>query len=98
VLGLDLIHTFGVDVVGQGPAHQHLDAVADPFAHRVDTRGLRPSLSSMSSTAAARSGTESISVPSRSNITSRGSSREQLLEAAHGRASASSARILSMTS
>ena len=99
VFGLDVIHRRMVDATGQRPTHQYRCAVANPLAHRIHACWLAAKAEQHRVHRCRQVGNR---VDQRAIQIEHHQpwqfAREQLLKTAHGRVSASSERILSMTS
>ncbi|MNL25559.1 hypothetical protein D3C87_1470440 [compost metagenome] len=99
LLSLGVVDHRMFDTTGQRPSHQHRGAIADPLTHRFDAGRLTPEFEQHVIHSRRKVGDRidqrAIQIE---HHQTRQTPREQLLKATHGRASASSERILSMTS
>ncbi|MNE55942.1 hypothetical protein D3C80_1508140 [compost metagenome] len=97
--GLGVIDRRMIDAAGQRTTYQHRRAIADPFAHRFQAGGLATEIEQhlVHSHCQVRDRIDQRAVQIEHHQPWQ-LPREQLLKATHGRASASSERILSMTS
>ncbi|MCY1180596.1 hypothetical protein D9M73_210510 [compost metagenome] len=88
-----------IQTTGQGPAHQHRGTITDPVAHRLQASGLAPHFEQhvIHRRCQVRYRIDQGTVQIKHHQFGQ-CAGEQLLEATHGRARASSACILAMTS
>ncbi|MNJ27714.1 hypothetical protein D3C81_1409320 [compost metagenome] len=98
-LGFVVIDRFVVDAASQGATHQHRRTIADPVAHRLKAGGLTPHCEQhvVHRRCQVRYRIDQGTVQIKHHQFGQGAG-EQLLEATHGRARASSACILAITS